>query len=198
MVKQSEQTLSPEDSTQYRALVARANYLAQDRADICFAVKELCKRMSKPNQSDWKALKILGRYLVDKARLTVRYDDQPMPHEVEVTVDTDFAGSPTTRKSTSGGGASKATRRSRHLKAEKRDVPGDETAQTTHSYMATHINKTSLRATSPANATETSKTTKGGAQQTPPVQLAAATTAIRIRTRIRIRPLLHGRLPGKL
>ena len=56
-VKQSEQPLSPEDSTQYRALVARANYLAQDRADICFAVKELCKRMSKPNQSDWEALR---------------------------------------------------------------------------------------------------------------------------------------------
>ena len=45
----------------------------------------------------------MGRYLIDKTRLTVRYDYQPMPHEVEITVDTDFAGCPTTRKSTSGG-----------------------------------------------------------------------------------------------
>ena len=33
-------------ATKYRALTARANYLSQDRSDIRFAVKELCRKMS--------------------------------------------------------------------------------------------------------------------------------------------------------
>ena len=103
MSRQIEMPLSQEDATTYRALVARANYLAQDRADICFPVKELCKKMSKPDQSDWDALKRLGRYLLDKTRVIVKYEYQVIPEEIEVTVDTDFAGCLTTRKSTSGG-----------------------------------------------------------------------------------------------
>ena len=79
----------------YRALVARANYLAKDRADIGFATKELCRNMSKLGQSDWESLKRLGRYLLNKTRLIVRYDYQPMPETVDVIVDTDFAGCPT-------------------------------------------------------------------------------------------------------
>ena len=35
--------LSPEDATMFRALSARGNYLAQDRPDINFATKELCR-----------------------------------------------------------------------------------------------------------------------------------------------------------
>ena len=65
-----EQELRGADATLFRALVARANYLAQDRTDIAFAVKELCRRMSSPREGDWKGLKRLGRYLVDKRRLT--------------------------------------------------------------------------------------------------------------------------------
>ena len=59
--------------------------------------------MSKPNQSDWEALKRLGRYLLNKTRVVVKYNYQSKPEEVEVTVDTDFAGCPSTRKSTNGG-----------------------------------------------------------------------------------------------
>ena len=36
-----EEELGPEEATRYRALVARANYLAADRPDTMFAVKEL-------------------------------------------------------------------------------------------------------------------------------------------------------------
>ena len=43
-----EQELRGADATLFRALVARANYSAQDRTDIAFAVKELCRRMSSP------------------------------------------------------------------------------------------------------------------------------------------------------
>ena len=95
--------LSQEEATKYRALVARANYLAQDRVDIGYPVKELCRKMSKPTTADWEALKRLGRYLIDKTRSVIGFPYQGEPDALEVYVDTDHAGCLETRKSTSGG-----------------------------------------------------------------------------------------------
>merc|ERR1712002_1339778 len=95
--------LSQEEGTMYRALVARANYLAQDRVDIGYPVKELCRKMSKPTVADWEALKRLGRYLIDKTRCVIGFPYQGEPDALEVYVDTDHAGCLETRKSTSGG-----------------------------------------------------------------------------------------------
>ena len=50
-----ERLLSPEDATEFRALTARANYLAIDRVDVGYAVKELTRRMSSPSKRDWDA-----------------------------------------------------------------------------------------------------------------------------------------------
>ena len=50
-----EEELNHAQSTMFRAVTARLNYLAQDRSDIQFAVKELCRFMSKPTQEDWKS-----------------------------------------------------------------------------------------------------------------------------------------------
>ena len=47
------QPLGPAAATQYRGLTARANYMSQDRADIQFAVKELCRCMSAPTNDAW-------------------------------------------------------------------------------------------------------------------------------------------------
>ena len=65
-VEEEGRRLDSREAGQYRAIVARANYLCQDRSDIQFAVKELCRAMSEPTQGDWMALKRLGRYLIDK------------------------------------------------------------------------------------------------------------------------------------
>ena len=56
--------LNAKDRTWYRQVVARGNYLAQDRCDIQYVVKELSCGMSSPKVSDMRALKRLGRYLV--------------------------------------------------------------------------------------------------------------------------------------
>ena len=40
--------LEPEIATQFGALTARANDMVQDRAELQFAVKELCRTMSAP------------------------------------------------------------------------------------------------------------------------------------------------------
>ena len=91
------------DERRYRAIAARANYLAQDRVDIQFAAKEISRFTSKPEQEDWKKAKRLGRYLKDNLRVVLEYKFQKMPESVVVWSDTDFAGCKRTRHSTSGG-----------------------------------------------------------------------------------------------
>jgi hypothetical protein len=60
--------LSPAMATQYRGLTARANYMAQDRAEIQYAVKELCRTMSAPNNDSWSKLQRLAKYLAGRPR----------------------------------------------------------------------------------------------------------------------------------
>ena len=70
----TEYKLSREDTTAVRALSARANDLSQDRADICFGTKELCREVAVPNRHSHERLKIVCRYLVGKQRLVHKYD----------------------------------------------------------------------------------------------------------------------------
>ena len=58
--------LTGADATKYRGIVARGNYLSQGRTDIQFAVKELSRRMSKPTEDHFEALRRLCRYLLGK------------------------------------------------------------------------------------------------------------------------------------
>ena len=55
-----EELLGPAESSVYRAIAARCNYLQPDRPDIQFAVKEPCRMMSKPTKSSWERLKRIG------------------------------------------------------------------------------------------------------------------------------------------
>ena len=102
-----EETLESDDSTLYRACVARANFLSQDRSDIQYATKELSRKMSNPNHQDMIRLKRLGRYLKGRPRSVIKYDYQNMDESGQLVVkaytDTDFAGCQRAKKSTSGG-----------------------------------------------------------------------------------------------
>jgi len=101
--EEAEKKLGNKEATQYRAIVARANYLCQDRSDIQFAVKELCRAMSNPTQGNWTALKRLGRYLIGRTRMVNTFQYQGQLKDLTIWTDTDFAGCRKTRKSTSGG-----------------------------------------------------------------------------------------------
>ena len=93
-------------ATEYRRLVARANYLTQDRSDIRYATKELSRHMSKPRKRDWRALVRLGKYFIGRGRYIARFDYQRKVDKIHVWTpwaDTDYAGCRDTRKSTSGG-----------------------------------------------------------------------------------------------
>ena len=59
-----DQEMLPDDQTRYRALSARLNFLAVDRPDLLYAAKECSRRMSKPRNKDWEALKRICRYLI--------------------------------------------------------------------------------------------------------------------------------------
>ena len=59
--------------------------------------------MSKPKVAAEKALKSLGRYLVDKARVRTLFGYQDRVDTLDTFADTDYAGCRLTRKSTSGG-----------------------------------------------------------------------------------------------
>ena len=88
--------------TAFRGSAARANYLAADRVDCQFAAKEICRWMASPTAGSWSALKRLCRYLVGLPRLVYSFNWQVVD-AIDVYTDTDWAGCPRTRKSTSGG-----------------------------------------------------------------------------------------------
>jgi hypothetical protein len=87
----------------FRSIAARGNYLAQDRADIQFAMKEICRSMANPSAEDWPAVKRVSRYLSGAARMVLKFVNQKMPDKIIIWTDSDYAGCAKTRKSTSGG-----------------------------------------------------------------------------------------------
>lgn len=86
-----------------RSLVARANYLALDRADFEFACKELSSKMARPSKGDWEGLKRLGRYLKGAPRIVHPLPWKPNLNGMIAYSDANCAGDKATRKSTSGG-----------------------------------------------------------------------------------------------
>ena len=61
--------MSDKETTTYRALSARLNFLALDRFDLQFIAKEVAKCMSNPISEDFNKLKRLARFLIDHSML---------------------------------------------------------------------------------------------------------------------------------
>ena len=101
--EEDDSELKAEEASRYRSLVARANYLAIDRPDICFSVKELCRSMPTPTRSSWTRLVRVVKYLQRNPRFVLKYDFQEAVNELDVYSDANWAGCKATRKSTSGG-----------------------------------------------------------------------------------------------
>lgn len=95
--------LNDDRASEYRAIVAKMNYLAADRPDIAFSVKEAAREMSKPTIGGCDRLKRIGRYLCTRPRLVKIFKWQVTPKQVTIYIDADWAGCKESRKSTSGG-----------------------------------------------------------------------------------------------
>ena len=76
--------------------------MAADRCDAQIAIKEVCRWMTKPPDHARQALKRVCRFLAGRPRLVYTYPQQTVG-EADVYTDSDWAGGPKTRKSTSGG-----------------------------------------------------------------------------------------------
>ena len=102
-VEENAQPLDPDKAKSFRGHAARLNYLAPDRPDIAYSVKELCRSMATPTAGAWKKLKRLVRYLIGRRRTAMTYPWQGVEADVETYTDSDWAGCRQTGKSTSGG-----------------------------------------------------------------------------------------------
>lgn len=102
-VEDSSKLLSPEQTTLYRAISARANYLCSDRADIAFTLKDVCRWMSEPRVDDMKLLERLTRYLMMYPTCKQWFQLQASPGKLTAYTDTDWAGCVKTRRSITGG-----------------------------------------------------------------------------------------------
>ena len=95
--------LDSEHISKYRSHVARCLFFSQDRADITFAVNELCQRMSDPSQHSFSKLKRLVRYWKGERQRIQVFEFGDMSSEVTVFSGSDWAGDKETRKSSSAG-----------------------------------------------------------------------------------------------
>ncbi|XP_019181367.1 PREDICTED: uncharacterized protein LOC109176385 [Ipomoea nil] len=89
------------DPTHYHGLAGALQYLTVTRPDLSFAVNRLCQRMQAPSTADWSMMKRVLRYVKGTLGmgLCVR---KSLSTSLHVFSDSDWAGSPDDRKSTSG------------------------------------------------------------------------------------------------
>ena len=60
----TEHPLDRAESSMDRSCVTRANYLAQDQADIAYAAKESCRDMANPTDNSWEKIKIVVKLII--------------------------------------------------------------------------------------------------------------------------------------
>ena len=89
----------------FRALAARANYMAVDVPNIQFPTKEVCRDMSKQSVAAYEKIKRLARYMISFEEVTFEYEWQSEEEAIKLRgfTDSDWAGCKKTQKSTSGG-----------------------------------------------------------------------------------------------
>ena len=101
MKEQGTQPPPASAATMYREMTARMNCLGQDRSENQFAVKELRKEMSSPNQGSWLKFKGQLRYLKSNPRCRQLFDYQQQERNVPAWSDSGFAGCTESRESSS-------------------------------------------------------------------------------------------------
>ncbi len=95
--------LDPASTTLFRSGTMRCAYLGQDRVDISESVKCLARAMSSPREGHLQQLKRLARYLKGAPACVLQYPRQSLrSSEVFGFVDSDWAGDPISRRSTTG------------------------------------------------------------------------------------------------
>eukprot|EP00971_Amphidinium_carterae_P350860 6491778-Amphidinium_carterae.1 len=79
----------------------RLVYLALDRPELQFTAKEVSRGLSSPTVRHWRLLKRAVRFTIRAPEIVWYWQRQRMPRTVVAWSDSDFAGCPLTRRSTS-------------------------------------------------------------------------------------------------
>ena len=95
--------LGSQAHSDYRSTAGLLQYVAGDRFDIKFAVKEITRDAAQPTLESQAKIKKLIRYLVGAPRVVNTFPWQSEQGTLEVVTDADHAGCLRTRKSTSAG-----------------------------------------------------------------------------------------------
>ena len=101
-----DQPLSEDEHKAFRRAVGKLQWMTYTRPDICYATKELARALQQPTSSDQQKLKHLLRYVKGTThykqiiRPTVKLTQTT--YDLNVYVDSDWAGCVETRKSTTG------------------------------------------------------------------------------------------------
>ena len=61
--------IDDERKNNYASSVMRLLYLAQDRHDVVYTVKNLSRKVSQPNEEDWARLRKCVKYLIHRPRV---------------------------------------------------------------------------------------------------------------------------------
>ena len=99
-----EQLLTEAETTTYRSAVGSMIFLAGDREDLMYSVKQLAKRLQQPRRCDWVLLKRAAKYLkYSKDWVIVQSIDREANDDVvKAYVDSDWAGDSDDARSASG------------------------------------------------------------------------------------------------
>lgn len=90
------------DPSEYRSVVGALQYCTLTRPDLSFAVNQLRQHLQAPTTTHWTAAKRVLRYLKDTANHGLLYSKGPL--QLQAFCDSDWAGNPDERRSTSGFG----------------------------------------------------------------------------------------------
>jgi hypothetical protein len=102
-----EQALSAEEHAQYRRAVGKLQRMTYTRPEISYATKELARALQQPTTADQQKMKHLLRYIKgtkhykQNSRPRAKIPAKAIP-DLNVFEDSDWAGFPTTRRSTTG------------------------------------------------------------------------------------------------
>ena len=97
------EAVSEEEAVKFRSISALLNFIAPDRPEILFSVKEILRAASKPGTHDVQRLKRIVRFMIGHPEAKIAMPWSGDRREIVTYVDADFAGCRATRKSTCGG-----------------------------------------------------------------------------------------------
>ncbi|XP_019191043.1 PREDICTED: uncharacterized protein LOC109185559 [Ipomoea nil] len=90
-----------DNATQYRRIVEALQYLTITRPDLSYAVNRLCQFLHSPTIDHWALVKRLLRYIKGTLDFGLRLTPS-LSTTIHAFSDSDWAGCPIDRKSTSG------------------------------------------------------------------------------------------------